>query len=142
MDKTGNISDFRQIVARNIKEARKKKKLTQQQLANIIGKHESSIRKYEKGLTDIPNEVIQQIATALDTSPAELLSVNEWNAKFNPGGKLSKEVQTIEQIQSVFGENAVKLLETFNKLNELGRVKALSELEDLIEVPKYQKKDV
>ena len=142
MDKTGNISDFRQIVARNIKEARKKKKLTQQQLANIIGKHESSIRKYEKGLTDIPNEVIQQIATALDTSPAELLSVNEWNAKFNPGGKLSKEVQTIEQIQSVFGENAVKLLETFNKLNELGRVKALSELEDLIELPKYQKKDV
>lgn len=76
-------SNFRETIGMNIKTVRKSRKMTQEQLAQKIGKHESSIRKYEKGLTDIPNEVIIKIADVLEVSPAELLSVDEWESKFN-----------------------------------------------------------
>lgn len=139
MKKAENTSDFRQIVGRNIKQARKNLKMTQPQLAELIGKHESSIRKYEKGLTDVPNEVIQKIAEALNTTPGELLAVNEWDAEFNPDGKLAKEARILEQISSFFGEDAVKLLESFDKLNEKGKARALFDLQDLVDVPRYNK---
>lgn len=59
-------------VGARIKEKRKEKKLTQAQLANAIGKTESSIRKYEKNLVEIPSEVMNRIAIALDTSVSYL----------------------------------------------------------------------
>ena len=130
------------LVGRNIKQARKKRHLKQKELAELIGYTESSISKYEQGLIEIPNSVIEMIAKVLQVSPLQLLGSEEWDEAFNPNGKLAKEVATVDFIEEFYGETALKLLETFNKLNELGRVKALSELEDLIEVPKYQKKDV
>lgn len=141
MKEGDNLSsnDLKQIVGCNIKNVRKSRNLTQTQLAEQIGKHESSIRKYEKGLTDIPNEVILKIADVLEVSPAELLSVDEWETKFNPDGKLSEEVKTIETVKTFFGEDAVKLLQQFHMLNEVGKEKILSDLEDLTMLPKYQK---
>ena len=141
MKEGDNLSsnDLKQIVGCNIKNVRKSRNLTQTQLAEQIGKHESSIRKYEKGLTDIPNEVILKIADVLEVSPAELLSVDEWETKLNPDGKLSEEVKTIENVKIFFGEDAVKLLQQFHMLNEAGKEKILSDLEDLTMLPKYQK---
>jgi len=60
-----------------IKIYRKEKKFTQQQLADLIGKTESSIRKYEKGLIEIPNSVLMQLADALDVPIARLLGLSE-----------------------------------------------------------------
>lgn len=45
--------DYKKIGLK-IKENRKKLKLTQKELGEKIGKTESSIQKYEKGLTQIP----------------------------------------------------------------------------------------
>lgn len=140
---------MKNIVGLNIKKFRKEKKLTQMQLADLIGKHESSIRKYEKGLTDIPNEVIMKIADTLEVTPAELLSVEDWETKYNPDGRLAEEVKVYETLKNFFGDyvgndvgdDAVELLQQFQKLNHLGRKKLLSDIEDLTMIPKYQKKD-
>lgn len=129
------------LVGRNIKQARKKRHLKQKELAEIIGYTESSISKYEQGLTEIPNSVIELIAKALQVSPLQLLGSEEWDEAFNPNGKLAKEAAALELIEEIYGETAIKLLENFMKLNEIGRVKAIGELEDLTEVPKYQKKN-
>ena len=59
-------------VGQNIKEFRIEKGLTQQALAKKIGKSESSIRKYEKGLVEIPNTVIEAIAKELDIETFDL----------------------------------------------------------------------
>lgn len=69
------------IVGMNIKQARKQKKMKQKELAELIGRTESSIRKYEKGLIDVPNEVIGLIARTLDVSPAELLGIPTINER-------------------------------------------------------------
>lgn len=134
-----SANDMKQTVGFNIKTIRKSKKMTQEQLAQRIGKHESSIRKYEKGLTDIPNEVIIKIADVLEVPPAELLSVDEWESKYNHDGKLSEEVKTIESIKAFYGDDAVKLLQQFHMLNDAGKEKILSDLEDLTMLPKYLK---
>ena len=60
-------------IGENIKTYRKAKKLTQEDLANLINKSESSIRKYEKGLVEIPNTVIEYIAVALDVDTVDLI---------------------------------------------------------------------
>lgn len=69
------------IVGMNIKQARKQKKMKQKELAELIGRTESSIRKYEKGLIDVPNKVIGLIARTLDVSPAELLGIPTINER-------------------------------------------------------------
>ncbi len=64
-------------IGQKIKEYRKGK-MTQRELAEKIGKTESSIRKYEKGLVTIPLDVIQKIADALGIVPFQLMGVPEY----------------------------------------------------------------
>lgn len=56
-----------------IKEYRKDKGMTQQQLADKIGKHKITIAKYESGkITNIPFDVLSEIAKALDVDIYDL----------------------------------------------------------------------
>ncbi|KXG42648.1 helix-turn-helix domain-containing protein [Tepidibacillus decaturensis] len=123
----------------NIKKARKNKKLTQQELADKIGKTESSIRKYEKGLVQVPTDVLQQIADVLDVKLSELMGWDEFDKRFNSNEEVSKEVKLIENVKSCFGEQAKNLLEDFTSLNEVGQSKALDYVSDLVEQEKYRK---
>lgn len=61
-----------------IKELRKERRMTQQELADKIGRTESSVRKYEKGLVEIPTAVLDQIADALDTSLQYLIGISDF----------------------------------------------------------------
>ena len=59
-------------IGKNIKRFRNGK-MTQKELARRIGKTESSIRKYEKGLVEIPLRVIHDIADVLNVDVLYLL---------------------------------------------------------------------
>lgn len=59
-------------IALKIKENRKRLKLTQKSLGEKIGKTESSIQKYEKGLTQIPNDVLEKLADVFQISIFDL----------------------------------------------------------------------
>ena len=69
-----NLNDNK--IGMNIKKYRKGK-MTQQELADKIGKTESSIRKYEKGLVTIPLDVLNNIATTLEVKVADLMGISE-----------------------------------------------------------------
>lgn len=58
-----------------IKENRKRLKLTQQELGEKIEKTKSSIQKYEKGLTQIPNDVLEKLAEVFQIPIFELIFV-------------------------------------------------------------------
>ncbi len=64
-------------IGMNIKKYRKGK-MTQQELADKIGKTESSIRKYEKGLVTIPLDVLNNIATSLEVKVADLMGISDY----------------------------------------------------------------
>lgn len=60
-------------IGENIKNTRKEKGMTQQELADKIGKSKSTIEKYEAGkIENIPYSTIKDIAIALDV-PAEYI---------------------------------------------------------------------
>lgn len=67
--------DYKKI-GDNIRKYRKGK-YTQAELAKKINRTESSIRKYEKGLVEIPNSVLEQIAFVLDISLTQLMDAND-----------------------------------------------------------------
>ena len=71
-----NLSD--QEIGKKIKQYRKGK-MTQQELAEKIGKTESSIRKYEKGLVTIPLDVLEQIASSLGITAFDLMGAWTWH---------------------------------------------------------------
>lgn len=62
---------------KRIKEARLLNNMTQQQLASKIGKTESSIRKYEKGIVNIPLGVLEDIAQIFNMPSEKLLYGSE-----------------------------------------------------------------
>ena len=66
-------------------------------------------------------------------TPSELMCFDEQI----DSSKVSEEVKVIEVVQSLFGKDAIQLLQFFNNLNEEGRQKALESICDLADHPKY-----
>jgi transcriptional regulator with XRE-family HTH domain len=62
-------------IGENIKKYRKEKKLTQPQLASLINKSESSVRKYENGEVTPSMVILNEIADALDVQLKDLLGL-------------------------------------------------------------------
>ena len=54
--------------------------LSQEELAQRMGyRSKSSITKLEKGVNDLPNARLKELAAALETTPAYLLGLDEQN---------------------------------------------------------------
>lgn len=122
------------MIGFEIQKARKKLGITQKELAEKVGVSAPAIMRYEKGQREPNKEIIEKIATALNISPTSLMNWDSWDEE-----KLSKEVQVIEQISEVFGEHAVQVLQYFQELNDIGKEKAISDIADMTEIPKYKK---
>lgn len=65
---------IKEALAKALKQARKERNLTQRELAEKIGKSESLIRKYEKGLVFPNYDTLLALASALDIDPLLLLT--------------------------------------------------------------------
>jgi len=57
----------------DIREARKMKGLTQQQMAEAIGRDQATVARYEAGITEIGKDVAMPIATLLGLSVLDVL---------------------------------------------------------------------
>lgn len=53
------------------------KRLTQRELGKLIGKAEISIRKYENGSIQVPNDVLSKIADALGVSIIKIMALSQ-----------------------------------------------------------------
>lgn len=94
----------------------------------------AAVNKWETGIVEnIKRTHIQQLADMFGVTPSELMCFDE---KID-SSKVSKEVKVIEQIQDLFGKDAVQLLQYFNELNADGRQKAIEAIGDLVDHPKY-----
>lgn len=137
-------------IGENIKRYRKAKHMKQQDLADKINKSVSSVKKYEIGLVQIPNNVLEEIATALDVSFIDLLADT-------PGrefivNKLRGMGLTEAQIANKLGlpvpentslntspEIAFRIQSALDHLNDEGQERVADYAEDLLLIPKYQK---
>ena len=114
------------------------KKWSQDELGQLLDPpvNRGAVNKWELGkVENLKRTHIQQLARIFGVKPCELMCFDsEYDEQ-----QISEEVQAIEQVQKVFGKDAVQLLQYFYELNETGKEKALEDLGDLTELPKYTK---
>ena len=137
------------IVGNKIRYYRTKKGITQKKLAELIGKTESSIQKYECGNTEVPFNVLEKISKNLDTELLFLLDDEylESASRYfmeNGDNQLSSLLHNIallnQQLTTNIEENYLKSLNIlFSMLNDGGKQKALEWIEELTKIPEYQK---
>ena len=113
-------------LGQKIKSARKAAGMTQRQLADKLHKSFSTIQKYENGVVEPPISFIPEIAAAIGITPLELMETAiAWPS----------ELQALIDSR----DRRTVLNTVFDQLNPDGQQKAIERLEELIEIPKYQK---
>jgi len=70
----GRVENYRNVLARNVRARRENLGLTQEQLGFETGLDRTYISGIERGVRNPSLDVIAKIASALDTSPSDLLS--------------------------------------------------------------------
>lgn len=107
-------------IGKRIHNARTLRKYTLDEVAQKIGVAKSTIQRYENGkITKIKLPVIDSIANALAVNPAWLVGKSE-----------EMEIHTPTNSSS-------KILQYYNKLNELGKKEATKRVEELTYFPQY-----
>lgn len=133
------------FIGTQIKNYRKRKNLTQKDLALMIGKTVSSVQKYECGSTEIPTSVLEEIADVLGMDITSLLFVSQFAD--NPTEKIGDTLKRFDISSLITAiDNATgtptpleQLTASFTKLNDKGQEKAASYVEDLTKIPEYKK---
>ncbi|MDR0308246.1 MAG: helix-turn-helix domain-containing protein [Chitinispirillales bacterium] len=119
---------------------RKSKRLSQEELAKLSGyESRSTINKIESGNRDVPLSKVEDIAKALCVTPACLMG---WDAPvLNNGENVHIAKSSLcGNFETRYGQKAVELLRSFDKLNLNGKNKLLEQAEDLTQLPKYTDK--
>lgn len=114
-------------IGERIKNYRKEKGFTQEQLANIIGVSVMTIRRFEAGTREPRTLMLEKIANALDI-PLIDLYVN----------KTHNHVQLLNDILAANPEDE-ELLSAFDMLNNTGKQVAVQRVKELTEIERYTK---
>lgn len=113
------------LIGKKIRQIRKGKKITQKQLANSLGVHESSITKYEKGTTDIPLSKIEKIAEALEVSPFDIMGPAYFDNILDID-RIRTEVEMYELLAQLFNEEEMEqissIIKNFEKIKNKKRL--------------------
>lgn len=119
-------------LGQEIKRLRLERGYTQQQLGELLGVQKSAVQKYEKGtVKNLKQETLSKLCKIFDVSPAVFMDA------IYDTDKLSREVQVLEELSMLFGNQTVELLECFTTLNQQGRAKLYAYARDLTEIDKY-----
>lgn len=136
-----------------IKVLREGKDLSQEALGKLVGVNRAAVNKWETGqVENLKRSTIKKLADIFGVSPCFLMcfeedtkatdqEIQQFEEKYNANASLAKEISLIEQIQQQYGKDAVQLLKCFSELNALGKEKAIENICDLAELPKYTEKE-
>lgn len=76
MDFTVSMSSLLEVFAENIRLFREKKKISQEQLAEIANIHRTNISAIERGKRNVTLNLVEKLAQALEVDPYTLLKKN------------------------------------------------------------------
>ncbi len=97
------------------------KGLTLEELGNMVGVGKSTVRKWENGMiANMKRDKILKVSEALDTTPAYLMGWEE---------------------EEKSKDEPPKIMQYYEKLNDIGKHKATEQVKLLTEVPRYLKED-
>ncbi len=143
-------------VGEKIKQARKKAGLTQKKLGEKLGVSAAMVAQYEKGVRNPKWETLRSIATALNVETSSLLG--DWD-NYSPSEMartmsetlttmaessnqaISESMNEAINAMSAMAKDEKELLSDYRNLNSYGKEEARKRVNELTEIPKYQKKD-
>lgn len=128
-------------IGERIRAARKKAGLTQKALGERCHMPDSQIRQYELGMVNPKMDTLRRIASALGVGLDSFIELN----MDGEGGLARTGLDAQERLLGDLPRNRGEiedwkervLIESFRRLNALGKEKAIEELEDLGCIPKY-----
>lgn len=123
-------------LGQKIKQIRQGRKITQKQLADKIGKSFSSVQKYEMDLATPPINTLEKIADALCVPFSVLLNDGSEVLEISKSG-ITYTFPDDDPDEDLFLLDEIKFL--FRRLNESGQNKAVERVEELTEIPRYQR---
>lgn len=119
-----NDNKFKDIMNK-IQSRRMDLKLSYQDLADKTGLSKSTLQRYETGsIRNIPLDKLELLANALEVSPMWIIGYND-------------ETDKNKQINTNLSKEETYLLNTYNKLNELGKAEAVKRVEELTYITRY-----
>ena len=137
-------------IGENIKFFRKENKLTQKQLADLIGVSYQQISQYECGKRNPKIDTLRKIASALNVPLPYFLPLENEEEKHEVISSLTKEELSeyleeqkefksfmLEDVISAMQDQEWTLLAAFYKLNSAGKKVAIQRIEELSEIEKY-----
>ncbi len=132
-------------IGERIKELRKKKGLTQKDLAERVGFSYVNISQLENSRKNPKLETIRKIAAALDVSMNELLDEN-WDT-FTPqeyaADFLAEAVSTVMTAANTLEKSMEDhLLQSYSKLNNKGKQEAIKRVDELTQLELYTKSKI
>ena len=96
-------------IGKRIKQRRKELGMSADKLGEILGKDRSTIYRYEKGdIENLPLDILQPIATALNTTPQYLMGWQDDN-KMSPPVTLTEGEQTLLHLFRRLPDEAQKM---------------------------------
>lgn len=120
-------------VGERIRLRRKETGMSADQLADIIGVSRSTIFRYENGAIEkMPTSVLEPIAKALNTTPEYLIGWADI-------ARITQDSNGDTVIDPIYKKDERKLLREFQKLNDLGRTKAIERITEIAEISRYTK---
>lgn len=121
-----------------IRELRKENEMTMKQLGEKLGLGESTISQYETGKREPDIKTLLKISECFHVSVDYLLGHVSEPWFYLDNDRILREINSYEYDPSQ-EQIRTLLLDAFNKLNDDGQQKAVERVEELTEIPKYQK---
>ena len=115
-------------VGERIKRERKKKGLTQKELAEKLGVSVVSVQRYEAEDRGVKSDTLKRIADILDIDIYNLVSDTPTSFEI-----------PMSELKEYYAPFISDVEKNFNKLNKDGRTKVVEYAADLSENPKYKK---
>ena len=105
-------------------ELRKKNKMSQAELGDLLGIHQVAVSRYEKEERKIPQDVLTRLCEIFDCTSDYLLGISDINAKspaaISGAGDIPKEFKRLQEAN-----------ELYLQLDDAGRAQALAYLKFL-----------
>lgn len=124
-----------------IKELRKSKGMTQEELGELLGVKKAAVQKYEKGeIVNLKLATIKKLCEIFQIPPGKLIFPDaEKFDQQHDSVKLQYEVKVIEEIEALYGLEAINMIAPFTRLNDVGKARAIDIVEDMALLEKYTK---
>lgn len=121
-------------------EAMRIRGMRQVDVAEKSGLDKAQISQYKTGKYEPMQDALYKLATALNVNVAWLMG-HDVPMDAVDRKALEQKLELCELIKKYYGSKTYELIELFTKLNDTGKAKALENMSDLVQLPKYTQQE-